>query len=300
MYPPRHHFNGGEGAKYRQEFVAMILTEKAVDWLTNTAQQNENDGPFFLYFAHRNVHGPYAPNGRFEGKSEIGVYGDFILELDWSVGEILNTLDKLDLAKDTLVFFSSDNGGFQFGHRPATFVNQNGHMTNGPLEGQKTESLEGGHRVLFLARWPGKIEPGSSSEDLIALTDIMATLGELLEVELGEDAEPYSISFLNALSGGESDRPTRKVLVHDNYRGGCGVRTGDWKLLMIQRGGGIGWSPFDYDRRQPVGQLYNLRSDLQEQNNLYNQHPERVARMSELLRKIRKAPNSRALSSAWP
>jgi len=298
MYPPRHHFAGGEGAKYRQQDVALKLTEKAVDWLESAPQQAE--APFFLYFAHRNVHSPYAPHENFVGKSEIGVYGDFLLELDWSVGQILDTLDALNLTDETLVFFSSDNGGVQMGHKPAVFVDHNGHMTNGPLRGQKTESLEGGHRVPFIARWPGKIEPGSTSDDLIALTDTMATLAELLGIELDADDGPDSISFLNTLLGKNSERPTRKVLVHDNYRGGYGIRVDDWKLLMIQGGGGIGWSPFDYDRSQPAGQLYNLNDDLKELNNLYEQHPDRVARMAELLRKIRNSPNSRSLSRSRP
>lgn len=294
MYPPRHHFDGGEGAKYRQQDVALKLTEKAVDWLTQSSKEGED--PFFLYFAHRNVHGPYAPHERFVGKSKIGVYGDFLLELDWSVGRILDTLDELGIADDTLVFFSSDNGGVQMGHKPAEFVNHNGHMTNGPLRGQKTESLEGGHRVPLLARWPGHIEAGSTSDALVALTDTMATLADLMGRDLDEDEGPDSCSFLGELLGREPKQPPRRVLVHENYRGGYGIRVDDWKLLMIQGGGGIGWSPFDNDRSQPNGQLYHLKEDLKEQNNLYEERPERVAEMAELLRKIRSVPNSRELS----
>lgn len=294
MYPPRHHFNGGEGAKYRQQDVALKLTDKALEWLKQSTANEEK--PFFLYFAHRNVHGPYAPHERFVGKSEIGVYGDFLLELDWSFGQILDTLDTLGLTRDTLVFFSSDNGGVQMGHKPATFVNHNGHMTNAPLRGQKTESLEGGHRVPLLARWPGRIKAGSSSGALIALTDTLATLAELLGKELPEEAAPDSISFLGALLDREPKEPARRILVHDNYRGGYGIRVDDWKLLMIQGGGGIGWSPWDNDRSKPNGQLYNLKADLKELNNLYTQEPERVAAMATLLRTIRNSPSSKRLS----
>ncbi len=294
MYPPRHHFEGGEGAKYRQQDVALKLTEKAVDWLTQSSKQIED--PFFLYFAHRNVHGPYAPHERFVGKSEIGVYGDFLIELDWSVGRILDTLDELGIAEDTLVFFSSDNGGVQMGHKPAEFVNHNGHMTNGPLRGQKTESLEGGHRVPLLARWPGHIEAGSTSDALVALTDTMATFADLMERELDKDEGPDSCSFLGELLGKEPTQPPRRVLVHENYRGGYGIRVDDWKLLMIQGGGGIGWSPFDNDRSQPNGQLYHLKKDLKELSNLFEEHPKRVAQMTELLREIRSVSNSRDIS----
>lgn len=294
MYPPRHHFDGGEGAKYRQQDVALKLTGKAVDWLTQAA--TNKDDPFFLYFAHRNVHGPYAPHERFVGKSEIGIYGDFILELDWSMGQILDTLDELGVAENTLVIFSSDNGGVQMGHKPADFVNHNGHLTNGPLRGQKTESLEGGHRVPLLARWPGHIPAGSTSDALVALPDTLATFAELLGQELPDNAGPDSCSFLGALLDQEPAQPPRRILVHDNYRGGYGIRVDDWKLLMIQGGGGIGWSPFDNDRSQPNGQLYHLKEDLKEQNNLYEKHPERVAQMAALLRQIRNTPRSRELS----
>lgn len=297
MYPPRHHFEGGDGAKYKQQDVAFKLTDKAVGWLTQRTKEDGND-PFFLYFAHRNVHGPYAPHERFVGKSEIGVYGDFLLELDWSVGRILDTLDELGLTDDTLVFFSSDNGGVQMGHKPVDFVNHNGHMTNGPLRGQKTESLEGGHRIPLLARWPGHIEAGSTSDTLVALTDIMATLAELTGHELGDDEGPDSCSFLGALLNQESTQPARRILVHENYRGGYGIRVDNWKLLMIQGGGGIGWSPFDNDHSKPNGQLYNLKEDLKELNNLYAKNPERVIEMAYLLREIRNTPSSRNLSSS--
>ena len=294
MYPPRHHFDGGESAKYRQEDVALKLTEKAVDWLNQSARDKET--PFFLYFAHRNVHGPLAPHERFVGKSEIGVYGDFLLELDWSVGQILDTLDELGIAENTLVFFSSDNGAVQRGHQPTVYVNHNGHMANGPLRGQKTESLEGGHRVPLLARWPGRIPEGTTSDALVALTDTMATLAELTRREIPDDAAPDSFSFLGALLDQEPTEAPRRALVHESYRGGYGIRVDDWKLLMIQGGGGIGWRPFDNDRNQPNGQLYNLKEDLKELNNLYGSQPERVSQMTELLRKIRTSPSSRELS----
>jgi arylsulfatase A-like enzyme len=282
-YPPRHAFKGGEGAIYEQGEVALELTRRAQAWLESNA-----DEPFFLYFAHRNVHSPLEPNERFRGKSEIGVYGDFILELDWSVGKILETLDQLGVSKDTLVFFSSDNGAVQMGHQPAPIVDYNGHRANGPLRGQKTEAYEGGQRVPLLARWPGHIPAGSRSHALVALTDTIATLAELLDRKLPAGAAPDSFSYLPALLDRAPTGPVRKLLVHDSYRGGFGIREGDWKLLMIQ-GGGIGWNPYDFDRNQPYGQLYNLASDPAEQTNLYAQRPDLVERLSKLLREVRTA-----------
>ena len=286
-YPPRHTFEGGEGAIYEQGEVALELTGRAQAWLRENADER-----FFLYFAHRNVHSPLAPNERFRGKSEIGVYGDFILELDWSVGQILDTLDELGVADDTLVLFSSDNGAVQMGHRPARIVDYSGHRANGRLRGQKTEAYEGGHRVPLLARWPGRIEAGSRSDALVALTDTMATLAELLGRTLPPGAGPDSFSYLGALLDQEPTQPVRNVLVHESYRGGFGVREGDWKLLMLQGGGGIGWSPFDLDRDEPYGQLYNLKDDPGEQRSLYREEPEMVERLSRLLREMRRSSSS--------
>ncbi len=144
-FPPRHHFTGGHGALYDHKELALQLTEKAEGWIRAQAEEQ-----FFLYFAHRNTHGPVIPNEMFRGKSGIGSYGDFVLELDWSVGRILDTLDELGLTEDTLVLFSSDNG--------AVVRSMSGHSVNGPLRGQKTEAYEGGQRVPLLARWPGRIK----------------------------------------------------------------------------------------------------------------------------------------------
>jgi arylsulfatase A-like enzyme len=284
-FPPRHHFTGAVGALYDHRQLAVQLTEKADSWIRGQVGEK-----FFLYFAHRNTHGPIVPNERFRGRSGIGVYGDFVLELDWSVGRILDTLDEMKLAENTLVLFSSDNG--------AVVRNLPGHRVNGPLRGQKTEAYEGGQRVPLLARWPGKIEAGSKSDALVALTDTLATFAELLGMTLPDGAAPDSFSFLGALLDRSSAAPARTSLVHNSYRGGFGIRDGDWKLLMFQGGGGRpvgggGWNPFDYDRTVPYGQLYNLKEDLGEQRNLYAEEPERVAGMMRLLKRIRISGRSR-------
>ncbi len=284
-YPPRHHFTGGKGALYDHRDLALRLTERAESWIKEQA-----DNPFFLYFAHRNTHGPIIPNERFRGQSGIGAYGDFVLELDWSVGRILDTLDELGLTDETLVLFSSDNG--------AVVRSLPGHRVNGELRGQKTEAYEGGQRVPLLARWPGHIEAASRSGALVALTDMLATFSDLLESPLPDGAGPDSFSFLGALLDRKQSSVARTSLVHNSYRGGFGIRQGDWKLLMFQGGGGRpvgggGWNPFDYDRTISYGQLYNLREDLGEELNLYADEPEQVAAMVQLLRKIRSSGRSR-------
>ena len=285
---PRHTFTGGESALYRHEDLAVHLTEKAVEWLRANRQKR-----FFLYFAQRNVHSPLKPNARFAGKSEIGVYGDFILELDWSVGRILDTLDELGLADDTLVFFSSDNGGVQMGHRPADVVDYDGHKANGPLRGQKTEIYEGGHRVPLLARLPGTVKPGAVSDRLAALTDTIATISELIAKPLPLGAAEDSFSYLSALTGGTPRSALRDSIAHDGNRGKFAVRQGDWKLLLAQDGGGIGSDERRFDPAQPPAQLYNLADDLAERTNLYEQRPDIVARLTALLGKIRDSGRSR-------
>ena len=242
---------------------------------------------FFLYFAQRNVHSPLKPNARFAGKSEIGVYGDFILELDWSVGRILDTLDELGLTEDTLVFFSSDNGGVQMGHRPADIVDYDGHKANGPLRGQKTEIYEGGHRVPLLVRLPGTVKPATVSDRLVALTDTIATISELIEKPLPLQAAEDSFSYLSALTGGAPQSAVRDTIVHDGNRGKFAVREGNWKLLLTQGGGGIGADDREFDPGRPPAQLYDLAADLEERTNLYDSRRDIAAKLTALLARIR-------------
>ncbi|MEM7371829.1 MAG: arylsulfatase [Bacteroidota bacterium] len=280
---PRHTFTGGTAATYQENDLAIHLTEKATDWI---AKQQENQ-PFFLYFAHRNVHGPLDPDERFRGSSQIGIYGDFIHELDWSVGEILQALEQHGFADNTLVIFTSDNGAVAKGHRPATIVDYHGHRANGPLWGQKTEVYEGGHRVPFIARWPGYISRGSTSNHLLSTADILATMSEFFGREIPEGAGEDSYSFLKALFEISSDRPTRTSIVHDSNQGLFAVREGDWKLIFGQGGGGIGWSADAYDHQKPEGQLFNLKEDLQEQKNVFQEKPELVQHLHQVFENIR-------------
>jgi arylsulfatase A-like enzyme len=278
----------GKSANYVFEDAALRLTEKAVAFI-----EQHRDEPFFLYLAHRNIHNPKKPNARFAGTSEIGVYGDFIHELDWSVGEVLAALEQLKLAENTLVFFSSDNGGVKAYER-INHAEIEGHRINGPLRGQKTEVYEGGHRVPFLARWPGHVKAGSESRQLIALNDVLATCADLLRVPIPRDAAEDSFSFMPALLGKPEAKDLRQSLVNDSMMGWFSIREGQWKLIVGQDGGGF------YSKQDPLppaaesaGQLYNLDDDLGETKNLYNENPERVARLTALLAKLRNDGRSR-------
>ncbi len=280
---------GGRRATYVQEDLAITLTQKAVAYIRENARH-----PFFLYFAHRNIHAPLCPNARFRGTSEIGMYGDFIHELDWSVGEVLHTLDQLGLAANTLVIFSSDNGAVSAGHRPlAGRVDYKGHKPNGIWRGQKTEVYEGGHRVPLLARWPGHTPAGVSSGQLLALTDMLATFSALLERPLPHDAGEDSVNMLPALLGRDGGAVLRETLVHDSWKGLFAVRQGPWKLILGPGGGGIGWQENQPPGSEPSLQLYNLADDPGETKNLCAEKPEIVARLKARLEKIQKAGRSR-------
>ncbi len=296
---PRHEFENYESARYEHEDLAVHLTGKAVDYIKDQAKE-----PFFLYFAHRNVHGPLRPNSRFAGKNKIGVYGDFISELDWSVGELLNALDQTGLTKNTIVFFSSDNGGVK-GYGDSEWIDYNGHKPNGPFFGQKTEAYEGGVHVPLLVRWPGTIMPGSVCNALVALTDMLATMAEFTGQQLEWNAGEDSFSFLQELTERESSQPKRESVIVDATSGLFGIRKGPWKLIAGQHGGGVNWDEnrymrllphkWDYEKDAdfPPGQLYQLEEDPGERDNLYYEHPEVVIELKALLREIQYGGRSR-------
>lgn len=298
---PKHEFEHYESARYEHEDLAVLLTNKAVEFI-----KNQNEGSFFLYFAHRNVHGPLKPNSRFAGKNEIGAYGDFISELDWSIGELLDALDQAGLTENTIVFFSSDNGGVK-GYQDSEWIEYNGHKPNGPFFGQKTEVYEGGIHIPLLVRWPGIVEPATESNALVALTDILSTMAELTEQQLEWNEGEDSFSFLSELTGLESESPKRESVVVDATSGLFGIRKGPWKFIAGQHGGGVNWDENAYIRILPhkwnynedselaPGQLYNLEEDPGETNNLYNEHPEVIIELRAMLREIQYSGRSRNL-----
>lgn len=298
---------GGKAARYNPEELSTTLTHKVVNFIENAKQ------PFFLYFTPQNVHGPYTPNPRFRGESACGVYCDFIRELDWSVGEVLAALDRSGAAQNTLVILTSDNGGLY--SRQAYDM---GHRVNGELLGEKTDAWEGGHRVPFLARWPGKIKEGSRSDELICLVDFMATAAAVNGLDLPRNAGPDSFNILPALQGQVTSKPVRgaAVILESGY-GMMAVRDAEW-LLVLGRGSGgattdyakhygmrleelgrhtTGWKMAglgEPDRSLPPGQLYNLAKDIGQSENVYMNHPEVVERLTNLLIDYRARGRSRS------
>lgn len=282
---PELKVEGGDAAKYLSEELALKLTEQAVAFI-----DRPHDKPFFLYFSHRNVHAPLDPLPRFRQTSDIGLYGDFIHELDWSVGEVLQALERNGLAEDTLVIFTSDNGATER-HRPVEFVNYHGHRANGPFRGSKTEVYEGGHRVPFIARWPGTIAPGGTCDHLLALTDMLKTCAGLTDCPVPDGAAPDGHNCSAAFLDPEHAEPARQTLIHDSMiRPTFAIRDSDWKLILGQDGGGHGFA--SVPRHTPAnvpGQLFNLADDPTESQNRYDQRPDIVNALTDRFLAIRQA-----------
>jgi arylsulfatase A-like enzyme len=214
--------------------VLPTLTKKAVAHLEQRAKEKT---PFFLYLPLNSPHTPIAPNDDFKGKSGFSDYADFVMETDWAVGQILDALDRSGLADQTLVFLTSDNGcspeaNFkklaEFGHNPS-FI----------FRGTKADIFEGGHRIPFIVRWPGKVKRASICDDTICLTDLMATCAEILGVKLPDNAAEDSVSILPDLLG-TAKGPVREATVHQSINGSLALRQGKWKLEMCGDSGG--WS----------------------------------------------------------
>ncbi len=277
------YMSGGKASRWVDEDIADTFTRKAVAFI-----EQHKEHPFFLYFAPHDIHEPMVPNPRFRGTSECGWRGDVIHQLDWSVGEVLATLDRLNLAGNTLVIFSSDNGGaIKDTYDDGTNTLHALQPPNGPLRGEKGTLYEGGHREPFLARWPGKVQAGATSNDLIALIDMLATFTAIAGGTLDAEAGPDSFNVLPALLGETRTAPVRDHLVLQiNGREPLGVRQGPWKLINKRRA-----KKQSEDTKN--AELYNLSEDLAEKNNVADKHPEKVKELTTLLERVLNNPRSR-------
>ena len=212
---------------FEVDHIMETLTAKTTSWI-----EANHDKPFFLYFAPNAVHEPVAPNPKFTG-SPYGKYGDFIQELDWSVGQVLATLDKLKLTDNTLVIFTSDNGGVvNTNHNQSTAVAMSaGLAINGSLRGGKHDEWEGGFREPFVVRWPGKVPSNTASEQVICLTDVLATLAQVLGVPLPKGNAEDSFDVLRAFTETRPGAPVRDSVILQSAHATYAIRQGDWKLI---------------------------------------------------------------------
>ncbi|MFT6362156.1 MAG: arylsulfatase A-like enzyme [Planctomycetota bacterium] len=267
-----------EGFRH-EEVLDRILSESQI-FLGEQAAM-EDPTPFFLYVPLTAPHTPWLPTPKFRGTSEAGTYGDFVAQVDDALGQLLDTLDELDLADNTLVIFTSDNGS----HWTLDDIDEFGHRANDTWRGQKADIHEGGHRVPFLVRWPGQVPAGSARPDLLVLTDLFATFASITNQTPAAGAGEDSYDALPVLRDLAIDEPVRDHAVHHSLNGVFALREGRWKLIEGKGSGGFTGVPTTED--DPPGQLYDLRLDPGEATNLYGEEPAVVARLQARLDTVR-------------
>jgi arylsulfatase A-like enzyme len=275
------YMSGGKAARWVDEDMADTITRKAVDFINSSKSD-----PFFLYFSTHDIHVPRVPNKRFAGRTPMGPRGDVIAELDWCVGQILDALDRNGLASSTMVIFSSDNGPvIDDGYQDDAVAKLGAHKSAGPFRGGKYSNFEGGTRVPFILRWPGRVKPGVS-DALISQMDLPVSLAHAAgyTAPAVEGADVF-----DALVGTSQTGRDHLVLQASNLT----LREGKWKYLPPSKGQAIQVNTNTETGNSPEPQLYDLAADPGERRNVAKQHPDRVARMSAMLERIRKAPADR-------
>ena len=244
------------------------FTNKAIEWIEGKAEEAREGKPFFLYLPYTSPHKPVIPIDQFRGKSEAGAYGDFMMETDWHIGRILELLDREQIADNTLIIFSSDNG-------PETTwkkrIELHGHHSNGIYRDGKRSIYEGGHRVPFFVRWPAKIKAGMNWGQPICQTDLLSTFAEMLDQPLPDSAGEDSVSFYPVLLG-QSPSSNRAPIIHHSIGGDFAIRDGQWKLVM--------------ETGKKERELYNIESDPSEKKDVIDQHPDIANQLVEKINKI--------------
>ena len=288
---------------YKDRMVGTTLKDTAVSFI-----KKHKDEPFFLYFATTNIHHPFTSAPQFIGTSEAGPYGDSINELDWMVSEIMKILEEEGLAENTLLIFTSDNGGML--NRGGQTAREAGHAQNGDLLGFKFDAWEGGHRVPLIARWPGHIKEGVVNNALTSNVDLLATMAQLTGQDLNENEGPDSIGFLDVLTGAAKESKRKEILLSPVSKNHLSLRSGDWMYIPAQGGGGFSEEhpgnhtfggpaafPFTGEKNSdiadgkiktdaPPAQLYNLKEDRNEHTNVYREHPDVIKKLDAELKKI--------------
>jgi arylsulfatase A len=286
--------SGPGEADFKAVDVLPTLGKKSVEFI-----QANKDKPFFLYVPLNSPHTPIAPSKEWVGKSKLGNYGDFVMETDWVVGQIVKAVDDAGLAEKTLIIVSSDNGcspavnkkgnskeELLFNGAKKEAVQPDKHYPNGVFRGTKADIFDGGHRVPFIARWPGKVKAGTTCAETVCLVDLFATCAEIVGKKPADSDAPDSVSFLPYLMG-TAKGPLREATVHHSIDGAFAIRKGKWKLCLCPGSGG--WSapkPNSPEAKSlsPV-QLYDLSTDVGETVNLQDKYPEVVKELTELLKR---------------
>lgn len=263
--------------------VLPDLTKKAIEIFDRQAAAAKQGKPFFLYLPFASPHTPIHPKSEWIGKSGLNHYADFVMQQDAAIGQLLDSLDRNGLTDNTLVIFTSDNGCSPQAKFEELLAK--GHNPSHVFRGHKADIYEGGHRVPFLVRWPGRVKAGSTTSQLVCLTDFMATAAAVTGAQLPPNSAEDSFSFLPTLLG-ETSKLGREALVSHSINGSFAIREGSWKLALCSGSGG--WSdprPGMKDSDLPRDQLFDLSTDIGEKSNLQSQHHETVERLTTLLEK---------------
>ncbi len=290
MMPPYLEAPGPNGqlevaADFVDKEVLARFLDKATSWIDGVADDAKQGKPFFLYLPLTSPHKPVCPVEQFVGKSNCGTYGDFMVETDYRVGQLLAALDRNELADDTLVIFTSDNGPERTYKQR---IDDYQHRSGGRYRGGKRDLYEGGHRVPFIARWPARIEAGRSCNEPVCQTDLLATFADIVGVTLPADAGEDSESLLPAFHSDEFSSPLRGPVIHHSAAGYFAIRDGEWKLNLGRGANG--------NTKVPKGELpyelYNLETDPSEESNVAADHPEVVDRLKTRITRIVKEGRS--------
>lgn len=281
------YMTGGKQARWTDEEIAHVFVDKAEAFLEQHKQK-----PFFLYFSLNDIHVPRMPSTEFKGKSGLGLRGDVILQLDWTVGRIMDKLKSLGIDKNTLILFSSDNGPVLddgYADHAVAAAQAAGHKQLGPLRGGKYSAFEGGTRVPFLVRWPGVVKPGSVSDALVCQIDFLSSFAHFFKQPVPDADAPDSQNQWDALLG--KSVKGRSVLVQQG--GSLSVVKGNWKYVEPREGPKVLKLTDIESGYDGQAQLYDLSKDIGEQTNVAAQHPDLVKELAGLLDKIRKDGRSR-------
>ncbi len=296
------HRAGPAGKDFEAIHCLRDFARESREFITRSAN---GDKPFFLYLPLTSPHTPIVPSKAWQKKSKLGRYGDFLMETDWVVGEVLDELDKRGLADSTLVLFTTDNGCSPAASIPDLI--KKGHRPNANWRGHKADIFEGGHRVPFVVRWPGKVKAGSECDNLVSTVDFFATAADIIGAgnKIAPTEAEDSFSFLSALTGNEQE--TRPSLIHHSIGGQFAIRRGTWKLCLCPGSGG--WSAPRpkvalRNKSLPPVQLFDLESDPSETTNVQHKHPKLVAELVDALVEAigngRTTEGARQSNEGWP
>jgi len=283
------YMSGGKSALWKDEEIADTLVEKSVAFI-----EKNKANPFFLYFSTHDIHVPRVPNPRFIGTTDMGPRGDAIAQFDWQVGHVLKTLDRLSLTENTLVILSSDNGPvLDDGYKDQAKERLGDHKPAGPLRGGKYSIFDAGTREPFIVRWPKRIKP-AASDAFISQVDLIASLAALTGEKLTPEDAPDSLEMLDVLMG--KDKVGRDYIIEHSQSGTLSIRVGDWKYIEPSNKSKVAWETGIETGNNPEAQLYDLRKDPGEKNNVALDHPEIVTKLRDKLDRIKKEKNSRQLN----